>query len=285
MKCFLFSCFIVLFLNLSAQQAWTQKKGKGYFQIGTSYLKSSNLHIGKSNIRKLPREVTEIVFSSYNEYGITDKLTAIMNLPFHYCSVGKFDSSFPSYKKFDKGSLSALGNVSTALLYNLFSKNGVVLSAKLNATYNTSSRQYNTGLSTGYDTFILEAAILSGYSNSVIFASGEISTVISPNNFLSRLNVNAQIGRRFFKNKKMLLILALSSNTYFSDISKSNALTVLQASDYTGLYHPKQEYYAVTLKAGYEFNLNWSVWLTTSGGAATNIGAGLNNSIAIGYKL
>jgi len=276
---------LVCSFNTNAQQAWTQKKGEGYFQVGSSYLNYSNLHIGNFEISKIPRPVTEIIVSSYSEFGITNKLTAIVNIPFHFTSVGDFDTSSFSYLEFDKGHLSALGSVSSALLYNLYNKNGNVLSTKLNASFNTSSRQENTGLSTGYDAFILQASFLVGKGTKNYFTSGEIATVISPNNFLSRIQVNAQIGKKVLKSKKLILIFAIATNTYLSDISKSNALTVIQAKDYTGLYHPKQAYYAVNLKAGYEFSKVWSIWGSMAGGEATNIGAGLNYSLAIGYKL
>jgi hypothetical protein len=272
-------------LNTKAQQAWTQKKGEGYFQIGSSYLNYSDLHLGNVSFSKLPRPVTEIIVSSYNEFGITDKFTGILSVPFHFVSVGDFDTSSLSYLNFDKGSLSALGNVSTGLLYNLYAKNGNVLSTKLNASYNTSSRQQNTGLSTGYNAFILEGSILAGRGTQNYFTSGEISTVISANNFLSRIQVNGQIGKRFLKSKKLILIFAISTNTYLSDISKSNSLLAIQANDYTGLYNAKQAYYAINMKAGFEFSKVWSMWGSIAGGEATNIGAGINYALSIGYKL
>ena len=280
---------LVLLLTCSysavTQQAWTHNKGEGYFQVGSSYLNYSQLHLGNFEISKLPRPVTEIIVSSYNEFGITHKLTGIINVPFHFVSVGDFDTISYSYLVFDKGSLSALGNVSTALLYNLFNKNGNVLSTKLNAGFNTSSRQENTGLSSGYNSFILEASFLAGRGTNTYFTSGEVSTVISPNNFLSRIIVNFQIGKKFLKSKKLNLIFAIATNTYLSDISKSNALTIVKARDFTGLYHPKQGYYAVNLKIGYEFNKLWSIWGSAAGGEATNIGAGINYALVIGYKL
>lgn len=272
-------------LNSFAQQAWTQKKGEGYFQIGSSYLNYSDLHIGNVTFSKLPRPVTEIIVSSYNEFGITDKLTGIVSVPFHSVSVGEFDTTSLSYLKFDKGSLTAFGNVTTGLLYNLFSKNGNVMSTKLSASFNTSSRQENTGLSTGYNAFILEGSLLAGRGTQNYFTSGEISTVISPYNFLSRIQVNAQIGKRFLKSKKLILIFSLATNTYLSDIAKSNSLTVQLANDYTGLYNAKQAYYAINLKAGFEFSTTWSMWGSIAGGEATNIGAGINYALSVGYKL
>ncbi len=267
-----------------SQQAWTQEKGKGYFQVGSSYLNYAQLHLGNFEIFKLPRPVTEIILSSYNEFGITNKLTGIVNVPFHFSSVGDFDTTFASYLKFDQGRLSALGNVSTALLYNLYTKNGNVLSTKLNANFNTSSRQENTGLSSGYDAFILEASFLVGRGTKNYFASGEISTVISPANFLSRIQINAQIGKKILKSKQLILVFAIATNTYLSDVSKVN-VSVVQVNDYTGLYHPKQAYYAINLKVGYEFTTSWSMWGSLAGGEATNIGAGINYALAVGYKL
>ena len=268
-----------------AQQAWTQKKGEGYFQIGSSYLSYAYLHLGNLNISKLPRPVTEVIISSYNEFGITNKLTGIVNVPLHFVATGDFDTTTFSNLEFDKGNLNAFGNINTSLLYNLYAKNGNVLSTRLTASFNTSSRQENTGLSTGYDAFILEGSLLAGRGTSRYFTSGEISTVISPYNFLSRIQINAQIGKRFLKSEKLILIFSLATNTYLNDIAESNTLPAIQAKDYTGLYNVKQAYYAINLKAGYEFSQSWSMWGSMAGGEATNIGAGINYSLAIGYKL
>ena len=74
MKNILFISIMFFGISLSAQQAWTQKKSEGYFQIGSSFLSYSELYNLTSDAIELPRPITELIISSYLEYGISGKI-------------------------------------------------------------------------------------------------------------------------------------------------------------------------------------------------------------------
>ncbi len=46
----------------------------------------------------------------------------------------------------------------------------------------------------------------------------------------------------------------------------------------------EQSYVALTLKLGYDFTEQWSIWTSIAGGEATNVGAGISSTLSIAYK-
>jgi len=273
---------ILIPINTFGQQAWSQKKGESYLQLGSAYLTYSMLHVGNFEIIDLPRPVSELVIASYSEYGISDKLTGILNLPYHIVSVGELDTALTNLT-FDKGCLSSLGNITTGLLYNFYKKNSSVISARLDMTWNTSKREFNTGLSTGNNSMGISPSIAYGIGKKNYFFSADFgANILFQNDYYSRINMNAQFGKRFLESKKMTFILGLGSSTAFK-FAEQEAIKK-SAKDYTGLYVEEQSYVALTLKLGYDFTPQWSIWTSMAGGEATNVGAGISSTLSIAYK-
>ncbi len=264
------------------QQAWSQKKGESYLQLGTAYLTYSMLHVGNFEIIDIPRPVSELVIASYSEYGITDKLTGILTVPYHFVSVGELDTALMNLE-FDKGCLSALGNITTGLLYNFYNQKSTVVSGRLDMSWNTSKRESNTGLSTGNNSIGFSPSIAYGIGKKNYFFSAELGVnLLFQNDYYHRAIINAQYGRRFLKSKKMTFIVGLGTSSSFKFAQKEAVEKT--AKDYVGLYVEEQSYVALTLKLGYDFTPNWSIWTSVAGGEATNVGAGISSTLSIAYK-
>lgn len=80
----IFPIYILLFIsaNLFAGGGWPKRKGAYYFKLSTWYL-NSNEHFTFNG--KGPNVTTQLFNTSlYGEYGITDRLTVIANIPFFY---------------------------------------------------------------------------------------------------------------------------------------------------------------------------------------------------------
>lgn len=79
--------FVALFLTtllpglLSAQTAWTKPKGEGYFKLSQNIIRATGFFNPEGNVADI---TTTSVYQTvlYGELGITDKLTAIVNVPF-----------------------------------------------------------------------------------------------------------------------------------------------------------------------------------------------------------
>jgi len=77
---------IVLILVISAQKinasGWTKESGKGFYFLEYRVLSGSKFHDSDGTNVSIPK-LTDIAFNFYAEYGLTNKLTAILNFPFY----------------------------------------------------------------------------------------------------------------------------------------------------------------------------------------------------------
>lgn len=284
MKYFLLLIILSCGHSLHAQQAWTQKKGEAYFQVGGSLLNYSALHYYTSSAIEIPRPITELTLSAYAEYGILDNLTAAVNVPYHLISSGELATDWNGFAP-EKGELAALGNVNLGFTYKMYDKKRVVVSSKLGFGINSSTAQQSTGLRTGYDAYTVAPSVLAGIGTSKFFASAEAGMNFMTNGYLHRFVFNAQIGKHFLKSKRMLFVVAVSTITAVGKSSEDDNLNLDGNARFTGLYMNNQSFYAVNFKLGYELTRHWTIWTALAGGMANNIGRGAVFSLTIAYQL
>lgn len=280
---FLFALILILNgFTAYSQQAWTQKKGEGYFQIGTSFFNYETTYNNNYETGPIPRPISETIFLAYGEIGVFDRLMATVAIPIHFTSSSDLASDWIGFSP-EKGKLNGLGNIYGALTYSILDKNGFVLSAKTGVSLNTSVTNESTGLRTGFNTYGITPTLLAGIGTSHFFASMETGITYSGKDYLNRYIFNVQIGKEFTKSKKILGIIGIVSN---STIGKATIGSTLDGNaKFTSLYLNEQAYFAINLKMGYKFSKNWATWLSVSGGTAKNTGQNLVYSFSIGYNL
>jgi hypothetical protein len=258
---------LILFNTLSqAQQAWTREKGKYYSQIGTTiYFYDSKINIDNS-IEALNRKVSSNSIQAYIEYGISDKLTANVIVPFVLNDSKNTATRQPV--GISDGTLNALGNINLGFTYNFYKKNGYVLSSKLQSTLPTASFQENTGLRTGTDAFGIAPSFLAGYGGNSFFASAELGLNYRTNKYSSQTIGGFQIGKSFGAKKKLLIIFHtdIQSSNYdgkYDDMNTKSTITYLN----------NLTYFAHGFKFGYKLNQNIMAWADVRAGSYTaNIG-------------
>ena len=278
---------LILILNASiglSQQVWTQKKGEGYFQVGSSFAGYENVFDNNAESYAIPRSISQTIISGYGEYGITDKLMATLVIPYHLTSTGDSNSNFSGISV-PAGEISALGNIDAALTLKLMDKNSWILSSKLTIGLSTASFQENTGLRTGYDGMSIMPSILIGRGTSKYFTSAEFGTRSITNDYLPQLIINAQLGKKLLKSGKLLLILGFSSLAPIGEATVEQNFKLDGNAIYTGLYQNEQSYYAWNVKVGYYLTDKISSWVSFSGGTARNVGLSPGVNISIGYNL
>jgi hypothetical protein len=275
---------LVLFTSIcsQAQQAWTRNKGKFYSQLGTTiYYYDSKVNIDNS-VTAIDRKVTSNSIQAYLEYGITNKLTANVVVPF-VLSDSKNTATIKPIGISD-GSLNALGNVNLGLTYNFYKKNGYVLSTKLQSSLPTASFKENTGLRTGADALGIAPSFLFGYGGNKFFASAELGFNYRTNKYSSQTIGGFQIGKSFGANKKLLIIFhnEIQSSNYDGKYDDKN-------TNATITYLNNQTYFAHGFKFGYKLNENLMAWGDIRAGSYTaNLGTNSSPvpglSFAISYS-
>jgi len=286
MKYLVFVLFIYVFSNASAQQAWTQKKGASYLQVGVSSLNYNHLHNYFNDPIDIPRKISETTWAQYGEYGLLDKLTVSWEVPYKIIKSGAVSSAYNIGAEVpNQGQTSALGNVDLALTYKWLDKNSRVVSAKLISKFNTARFDTLTALRTGFNAFGMSPSILAGFGNDKLFTSGEVGYQLLTKGYLGRLFVNAQIGWYLIPSHRLMFILGWNSSSSIGDPNYKTTLNKQLNSQYNGLFNVSQTYYSLNLKFGIEFKENWFVWTSMAGGVGYNIGVNALYSVAIGYKL
>lgn len=277
-------------LNSYAQQAWTQPKGDAYMQLGASYHSYDDLFVENGETKPLPYRINQTVAVAYAEYGITDRLTANIVLPFQFVSTADMINA-----DFDQpiggngvGELYAWGNIELGATYNWLKKNnGLVISSKINAALNTSSRVDRIGLQSGFNAYTISPSFLIGLGKDAFFTSGELGLAYMTNDYNARYFLNAQLGKKFTRSQRLMGILAFSINAPITDSTVEQNKRLDGWAENTGLYLNESAFYATTFKVGYEFIPDWTAWFSLGGGVGLGVNVGQNfvYSFAIGHQL
>ncbi|MEE9408876.1 MAG: hypothetical protein V3V28_12465 [Polaribacter sp.] len=246
--------FLILIISLSAfsQGPWTQEKGKFYTQVSFTTIANYNELFGNSDY-KIQGKISDNTIQFYGEYGLSNKTTLLVNLPYKVIShKGLVNPCLiapcPEYSNKE----SSLGNIEFGLKHNFYKKDWL-LSGQFSIEANTSSFDANSGIRTGYDALSFIPLFLAGKSFNKSYLQTFIGTKIRTNNYSSNFKIGGEYGRKITKNIWLV---------GFLDIEKSfkNGNIVLPASNLaTGLYVNNQEYGVVGIKAIGEFSDNFGM--------------------------
>ncbi len=266
------------FHSAQAQQAWTKPKGGFYTQIGGSFLQANQVLNGLEKPVALNRQVTDVTFQFYGEYGLTNWLTASAQVPFKVLQVTNETANLPQ----QEGSLNALSNIQAALTARIYQKNGWMVSGKAGVALPTARYQANTGLRSGFDALTVAPSLMAGYGHPKFFTSAEVGIALRNNGYSNRYFAAWQIGKFVGKNKRLLPILAFefvksAENGTYNDGTSSS----------TGLYLDAQSYLSPGLKLGYKASKSVMLWASVGGGVGgvtRNIAASPGLSFSISYQ-
>jgi hypothetical protein len=125
--------FSLLFLNASQLQAgggWSNKKGTGFFKLSEYVIRSDDFYTPEGDI--IPITTVSLYSSSiYGEYGVTDRLTAIMHFPFFVRSTIN-NVEFNQSGTFLPGDeVNSVGDALVGLKYGFFQDRKIVLATSL----------------------------------------------------------------------------------------------------------------------------------------------------------
>ncbi len=230
---------ILLFFaqNTNAQSPWTREKGKAYVQLGVTGLFYNSLEFdGKTT--DLNSDYTDITTQLYSEYGLTNKLEALLVLPYKFvgyqANVGNISES-----------LSGIGNLTFGLKYKVYDNKWKV---SLGTQYiaNSITKDVDKGLSTGFNANTILPYISTGTSSGKWYYFAAIGYGYMDNNYSDYLKINTEVGYNI--TSKGHLILAFDTRNI---VSKESAY--YNDNNQWASYLDRQTYNALGLKFNYEF--------------------------------
>lgn len=249
----IFTFFISIFLfNISySQSAWTKEKNSGYFQLQYNTIPTYDEVFQESGDESLfpYRELTQMSFNLYGEYGITDKTTLIGHIPFKIMKSGDLNENIAwnlidiPYVPEEK-SLTGLGNIELGVRQQLYSKS-IVVSAQLNVELNTSSFHEESGVRTGYDAYSFIPTLNVGKGWDKYYVQGFTGAALRTNDYFQSFKIGGEFGYKVHKN--LWAIGFIDGLITIDEGSKSIPITDM----YTYMYVNDQEYMAYGLKLNY----------------------------------
>lgn len=245
--------FLLISVSMFSQGPWTQEKGKFYTQLSFTTIPNYNTLFGNPDYENFGT-YSDNTIQFYGEYGLSNKTTLIINLPYKIITINNFknpaiDCVGDCSQDFNK---TALGNISLGLKHNFYKKDWV-LSGQISLETNTSSYNKASGIRTGYDAWSFTPLFLAGKSYEKSYIQTFIGADIKTNNYSSNFKVGGEYGKKI--GKKVWLI-------GFLDIVKSlenGNVNLPTANQLTGFYVNNQEYGGFGFKGIYEIDNKFGI--------------------------
>ena len=269
----------VLSFSAYSQSPWTQKKGEFYTQFGFSTLPNYTGVFGDPDYNT-ERKITDNTFQLYGEYGISDKTTLTLNVPFKNISSG--DLSRPDETEIiltESKDINALGNVDIGVKQNFYD-NKWLITGQLNIEFNSSTYDEISGIRTGYDAFTFTPQVNAGRGFDKFYVQAFTGFTIRTNDYSSNFKIGGEAGTKILNRIWIIgfldFVVSLENGDFVAPLE--NILT--------GLYINDQEYTAYGLKAIGEITPDFGV-IAGFGGAfsGNNVAKQAAYNFGVYYKI
>jgi len=274
----LFFSTIVSYSGYS-QSPWTQKKGELYTQLGFSTIPNYTGIFGDPDYNT-ERKITDNTFQIYGEYGISDKTTLLLNVPFKSISSGDlFEVEETDIILTEEKNINSFGNIEVGVKQNFYN-NKWLITGQLNLELNTSSYNEVSGIRTGYDAFTFTPQINAGRGFENFYVQAFTGFSIRTNDYSSNFKIGGETGVKILNRIWIVgfldFVLSLENGDFIAPIE--NILT--------GLYINDQEYTAYGLKAIGEITSDFGI-IAGFGGAFSGNNVAKKAAINFGlyYKI
>jgi len=269
--------------SIMAQGPWAKGKGNGYGQLMFNTIPTYSELFDKSfdeGKRTTERELSDVTIATYIEAGVSDKLTIGGSIPLIFVGAGAATDAnvTPVYPEDNLGSL---GNISLFGKYTLIDKKWK-LAFISDFALPTSTRNEESGLSTGVDAFTFQPMLSLGSSKNKFYYYGYFGYGMRSNEYHDFLNFGAEAGYK--ATKKITLILHLNSRY---NLDNGNPAVDSPANIETGFYTSNQEYNAFLFKVFAEkLYKNFGAFFSLGGGGfgANSVAASPALSLGAFYK-
>ena len=242
---------LLLTINLFSQSPWTKEKGKLYTQLSFTTIPSYGTLFGNPDY-SINGKITDNTIQFYGEYGLSDKTTLLINLPFKSISYKENLICISAPCETQNHSEFSLGNIEIGLKTNFLKKEWII-SGQLNLEANTGTFNAASGIRTGYDSFTFTPLFLAGKSFGKNYFQTFLGANIRTNKYSSNFKIGGEYGRKISNKIWLIGFLDIVKSFKNGNVSLANSNTA------TGLYVNDQEYGGFGLKGIYEFNTNFGI--------------------------
>lgn len=268
---------LLVSLNLAAQSPWTKKKKEAYLQLSFTTISNYSEIFGDPDYIT-DREINDNTIQFYTEYGLTDKTTLLVNLPFKLVSSNDLVVPDASAQT-TEASENSLGNIQLGVKHNFINKKWL-LTGQLNVEFNTSSFDELSGLRTGYDATTITPLILTGRGFDTWYIQAFTGVDIRSNDYSSSFKLGGEIGYKASDNIWLAGFLDGVASLTDGDVAVSNANRL------TGLYINNQSYAGFGLKVIGEINKKLGANIALGGAfGARNVSKAPAITIGAYYKI
>jgi hypothetical protein len=239
---------LLLFFTIDAQAGggWSQPKGKGFFKLGQSAIVAGSYFSPSGDF--LDITTTSLYTSSvFLEYGLTDRLTGIVYMPYFVRStINRLET--PNGDLVQEGDeLNAIGDADVTIKYGLIQNSTYVLSAGL-------TLGLPLGEASGGDSQLLQSG--DGEFNQMVtlelsrgFSSGWYATILAgfnnrSNNFSDEIRYGGEIGYAKGKFIPILKIYGVAPLLNGDDLGVPN----------NGVFSNNIQYLSITPEVLYDIN-------------------------------
>lgn len=257
---------LTLSVNICIGQAWTKPKGKGFYKLDYSTIRSEKVFNDDGVIVDAPK-LSNSAISLYGEHGISDRITLQAYVPLVINNVDALSGT--STNSISK---SGLGDIDIALSYAL-KTSGVAVSLSALLGLPTG---YNEGdaLVTGDGEFNQMIKLNAGSGAEKWWTQAGLGFNNRTNNYSDEIRYNAEFGYKFVPSKFYAILKIGGISTLRNGTRAPNTL---------GLYSNDVSYFAPAIELMYYIKPNLGLTLrgAGAGSGATNVQA----SPQVGFSL
>jgi protein XagA len=274
-------CLVGIAFSSMAGGGWPQPKGKGYFKLGQSYLFSAQYYDGLGNIIALTPSYGFFSTSFYGEYGITNRLTGIIYMPFFARAVKNELQYNQSGIREAGDALNSFGDTDISIKYGLIVNKPIVVSASIlfGLPLGNNGAGNASALQTGDGEFnqMLRIDASHSFHPKPVYVSVYAAFNNRTKGFSDEVRFGAEVGLTL---KKFIPILKLNvvKSLFNGDFAASE--------NGSSIFSNNTEYVSPTIELNYQ--ITDKVGVTGSGGfafAAKNILASPNWGLGVYLKL
>ncbi len=140
--------FILLLASRVSAGAWPQEKGSGFYKLETSLIVADEYYLSNGDRQSIPT-TKEWTIALYGEYGLTDRLTAILYWPMKSLAVNRQVGRLSGFEYAPGGSAAGPGDAQLGFRFNVLKQTVSVWSLSFNVGVPTGQHSNREGLFTG----------------------------------------------------------------------------------------------------------------------------------------
>ncbi len=205
---YFFFLTLVLLSNEILAGPWNKDKKHGYFQFAHTYLRYGKLLNGGDTKIDLKRDISDLTYQFYGEYGLSKKWNLIFNVPYKVVSsadeLNDVENDPNIEDTLESGRLSGFSNLGLAVRYNI-SEGKHVWTAQVSFQNNNHMYDDPTGLQIGYDAYIISPSILYGRGWNKYYLQAQAGVMFNSGEYATNGFGNLEIGRSFWGGKSYLV--------------------------------------------------------------------------------